>query len=307
MNRPILVSGLINIETTLHISGFPLDYFPVTYPFFGISSSVSGVGYNIAKALTVLGDPVRFLSIIGQDIAAQQVRTKLVEEKIPYKDILNQIEQTAQSVILFDDCGRRQIHTDLKNIQEQGYPADRFEQALENTEICVLCNINFSRPLLQRAKAAGRRIATDVHAIADLDDDYDRDFMQAAEILFQSDERLPVSPEEWIGRIWNRYPAEVVVVGMGKNGALLGIRQNHILERIPAVQTRPIVNTIGAGDALFSSFLHFYNRGANPFEALKKAVVFASYKIGATSASDGFLTAEELDRWCAGIYPTERP
>ncbi|GAP14801.1 sugar kinase, ribokinase family [Longilinea arvoryzae] len=302
MNKPILVSGLINIETALRISSFPLEYFSVTYPFFGISSSVSGVGYNIAKALTVLGDRVRFLSIIGQDIAAQQVRARLIEENIAWKYVLNQSGQTAQSVILFDESGRRQIHTDLKNIQELTYPLDLFDQAVEDADICALCNINYSRPLLQRAKSAGRRVATDVHTISDLEDEYNRDFMQAADILFQSDERLPVSPEDWVCRIWNRYPAEIVVVGLGKQGALLGLRNDHALVRIPAVRTRPIVNTIGAGDALFSSFLHGFNQGVLPFEALQKAVVFASYKIGVTSASDGFLTAQALEACCAEIH-----
>jgi hypothetical protein len=48
----ILLSGLINFETTLPIERFPLDYFPVTYPFSGVRSAVSGVGYTLAKALT---------------------------------------------------------------------------------------------------------------------------------------------------------------------------------------------------------------------------------------------------------------
>ena len=52
----ILVSGLINIETTLKVDSFPLEYKPVRYPFFGIQSTVSGVGYNIAKALTMVGE-----------------------------------------------------------------------------------------------------------------------------------------------------------------------------------------------------------------------------------------------------------
>jgi len=43
----ILVTGLINIETTLRIEPFPLAYNPVNYPFFAIDSTVSGVGYNI--------------------------------------------------------------------------------------------------------------------------------------------------------------------------------------------------------------------------------------------------------------------
>ena len=39
MNQ-ILVSGLINIETTLRVEGFPIGYSPVRYPFFGINSTV---------------------------------------------------------------------------------------------------------------------------------------------------------------------------------------------------------------------------------------------------------------------------
>ncbi len=39
----VLVSGLINIETTLKIDRFPFEYAPVRYPFFGVNSTVSGV------------------------------------------------------------------------------------------------------------------------------------------------------------------------------------------------------------------------------------------------------------------------
>lgn len=302
MKNAILVSGLINIETTLRIPAFPLEYFPVTYPFFGISSSVSGVGYNIAKALTVLGENVHFLSLIGNDIAAQQVRTKLLEDNIPWKFVLSQLDQTAQSVILYDDNGRRQIHTDLKDIQEQVYPLELFEQALSDVQICALCNINFSRPFLQRATRAGKLVATDVHAISELEDEYNRDFMQAANILFMSDDKLPDPAETWVQKVWNRYPAEIVVVGCGKQGALLALREGRQMERIPAVVTRPIVNTIGAGDALFSCFLHCYQQSADAYTALRKAVVFASYKIGVTSAADGFLNAKELEKLSTEIY-----
>ena len=79
--RRILVSGLINIETTLQVEGFPIDYEPVRFPFFGIQSSVSGVGYNVAKALTVLGDDVRFLSLIGEDMAGRLVLESLADRR----------------------------------------------------------------------------------------------------------------------------------------------------------------------------------------------------------------------------------
>lgn len=47
----IFVSGLMNIETTVKIKSFPINYFPIDYPFFGVNSSVSGVGVNVGKAL----------------------------------------------------------------------------------------------------------------------------------------------------------------------------------------------------------------------------------------------------------------
>jgi ribokinase len=293
----ILVSGLINIETTLTVEGFPLPYFPVTYPFFGINSSVSGVGYNLARALTTLGNRVNFLSLVGRDLAGEQVRGTLQRAAIADGYVLPQVEQTAQSVILYEPSGRRQIHVDLKDIQEQVYPPDRFDEAAAGCDLLALCNINFSRPLLARAKALGRPVACDVHALSRLEDDYNSDFMAAADILFMSHEALALPPEDFARQVLERYPAQILVIGLGGEGALLAVRPDGYLGRFPAVRTRAVVNTIGAGDALFSAFLHCYAAGADPYLALRKAIVFASYKIGATSASEGFLDDAGLAEW----------
>jgi len=69
-----------------------------------------------------------------------------------------------------------------------------------------------------------------------------------------------------------------------------------------AVDARPIVNTIGAGDALFSAFIHCYAKGENPHQALKKAIAFASWKIGEKGAADGFLTEAALESLCHKVY-----
>lgn len=291
----ILVSGLINIETTMRVEGFPIIYTPVRYPFFGVQSSVSGVGYNIARALTVLGDQVRLLSIIGRDPVAQLVRGALERDQIPGKDVLDSVEQTAQSVILFDGEGRRQINVDLKDVQETEYPADRYRRAASGCDLLVLTNVNFSRPFLELARRAGKRVATDVHAINNLDDPYNADFMRAANILFMSSEYLSITPEEWAKRVWDRFSPEVLVIAMGKQGALLALKKEGTLERFPIVNTRPVVNTIGAGDALFSAFVHDYIKTSDARLSLRRAMVFASYKIGSVSASDGFLSEPALD------------
>ena len=298
----VLVSGLINIETTLKVDSFPLEYEPVRYPFFGINSTVSGVGYNIAKALTVLGDEVSFASLIGSDLAAGQVRSSLSVDGIDGALVLNAMPATAQSVIIYNQEGKRQIHTDLKDIQDRVYPPDLFDEALARSSLAILCNVNYNRPFLARARQAGVPVATDVHTISSIDDEYNSDYMAAADILFLSDEHLPDSPETFARRLQDRYGTAIIVIGLGQEGALLAVRDDNFLERLPAVKTRPVVNTIGAGDALFSSFNYFYRKSADPYAAIGKAIVFASYKITEAGAAEGFLSAGELQKLAASLF-----
>lgn len=300
----ILVSGLINIETTLRVEQFPLAYAPVHYPFWGVHSTVSGVGYNIARALTTLGNDVRLLSLIGTDLLGNVVPQTLQAQGVAAVDVLPLLAETPQSVILYDGTGRRQIHVDLKDAQERPFPSDHFATALADCDLAVLCNVNWNRPFLQQARQAGKRVATDVHTISDLDDPYNSDFMAAADILFMSDEQLPCRPEEWARRVQARYGTPIVVIGLGGEGALLAVLGDGFVGRVTAVTTRSVVNTIGAGDALFSAFNHLYAQSGDPYDALRQAMVFASYKIGESGAADGFLTAVELDEWSQKVYRT---
>jgi ribokinase len=303
----ILVSGLINIETTLKVEAFPVHYEPVRYPFFGVNSTVSGVGYNLAKAFTTLGDEVRFLSLVGQDLFGALVHQALQRASVADRFVLDQLPATPQSVILYDPSGTRMIHTDLKDIQETAYPQTLYEQAIRGCALAALCNINFSRPFLAQARAAGALVATDVHAIADLDDAYNRDFMAGADVLFMSDARLPMPPADWAREVQARFNTPIVVIGLGADGALLAVREDQFVGRIPAVPTRPVVSTIGAGDALFSAFLHYYCRHRNPYAALDKAVIFASYKIGVAGAADGFLDEAGVDAWERDLKGKPKP
>jgi ribokinase len=293
----LLVSGLINVETTVRIDGFPLSYAPVRYPFFGVNTTVSGVGYNLAKALHTLGDEIVLVSMVGRDALAAFVTDALKSAQIDPARVIPLLRETPCSVILYDQDGQRAINVDLKDIQEAIYPTVHFDTALTDSAIAILCNINFSRRFLDRARRAGVPIATDVHAIGSLDDDYNRDFMSAATILAQSHEYLPVSPENWVHGLWDRYGTPIAIVGLGHQGALLGVRDHNFIERIPPVFTRPVMNTIGAGDALFAAFLHFYAKTNDPYNALQRAQVFASYKIGESGGASGFLTETEVDSW----------
>lgn len=298
----ILVAGLINLETTLKLEdGFPLHYRPVRYPFFGVRTTVSGVGYNIASALTHLGNTVRFASLIGQDDAGLTIYQALRRDGLPTQHVLNTLDETAHSAILYDEDGKRAIFTDLKAIQDATYPTDVMQDLLANVDAAVLANINFTRPVLQLASDMGIPIATDVHAIGELDDRYNQDYMAAANILFMSHENLPTRPQDWVKQVQQRFNPEIVVVGMGGDGALLGMA-NGIIAHVPAVTTRPLINTIGAGDALFSAFVSTYIATGNPHQSLRRAVVFASWKIGTAGGADGFADTAQLNALCDEVY-----
>lgn len=289
----ILVSGVINLETTLRIEGFPLDYFPVTFSFGGLNDTVAGVGYNVGKALHTLGSEVRLVSMHGRDDISQLVLKTLQQDGFHTQFILPQLDQLPRSVVLYDSAGRRQIHTDLKTIQDQRYPAETFRAALADCQLALMSTVNYNRYLLPLVRTAGIPVAIDVQAIRSLDDEYNRDYMAAADILFISGENLPTTPEAWTTAVFARYPARIVGIGLGEKGAFLAVRDGE-WRTIPAVYTRPIVSTVGAGDALFASFIHFYAQGLPPHDALQRAILFASYKIGSAGASQGFLTESEL-------------
>lgn len=291
-----LISGLINIETTLKIKEFPIKYFPIDYPFFGIQSSVSGVAYNVSKALTALDNEVRISSFVGNDDESKRILSALSSEKIDDSLIYSELRETPVSIALYDDNGKRQIYCDLKDIQERGMDFSRIEDAVLESDLVVLCNINFNRANLKHVKKIGKTIACDVHVLSDVNDEFNRDFMEYADILFLSDERLPCSADRFIRQLKETYPSKIIVIGMGEKGAMLYERDKDTVHKLAALSIGNIVNTIGAGDALFSGFLNYYVKGFPALEALSRAEVFAALKIQHNGAAKGFCSEDDVEK-----------
>lgn len=293
--KNILVSGLFNIETTLKIKGFPLEYFPIDYPFFGINSSVSGVAMNIAKAEKVLGNEVNIVSILGDDYEGGKIISEVQSLGIGSQYMLKDLKETPTSIILYDSEGKRQIYCDLKDIQDKMYNPIKAEEALNKCDIAVMCNINFNRELLKAAKSKNKIIATDVHVLNDIEDKYNKDFMENSNILFLSDENIVGDHKEFLFKLKERYNMEIIVLGEGNKGALIYIRDEDKFYKMDSVKVGEVVNTVGAGDSLFSAFINYYAKGFSPLECLGRAQAFASYKIGFNGAANGFLTEEKLE------------
>ena len=289
----ILVSGLLNMETTAAVRGFPVQYYPIDYPFFGVQTAVAGVGFNLAKALRTLGDDVVLCSMIGPDFSGAYIRRELEQLDISLENVKDNLSQTPASVVLYDPEGKRQIYCDLKDIQEQAYEFSG--DLLDGVDLVAACNINFNRPLLHLAKQQGKTIATDVHVLSDIRDDYNREFMELTDILFLSDENIGENWQNFLWELAHAYQSRIIVLGRGAKGAAMYLRdQDRILE-LPACWAGTVVNTVGAGDALFSAFVHCYAKGYAPERALQLAQCFAAHKITVNGASNGFLSESDLE------------
>ncbi len=286
----IFVCGLVNLETDCAVDGFPISYSPVDYNFYGIRSVASGVGLNVSLALSTLSDEVTLMSYAANDAAGAVIREAVRSIARP---VLLPCAQTPQSCVLFDHSGARRVYTDLKDMQERALLEEDF-RPYADADAYVICNINFARPLLTPACATGRPVFTDVHCLSDVHDPYNADFMRAADVLFMSNEHIRGTEEYFVRAISATYPPSVIVVGMGADGALLYERKDDRFTHIPAMHLSRVVNTVGAGDALFSAFTHFFLKGEPPARALTLATAFASVKIGCSGASNGFLSETEL-------------
>lgn len=300
----IFVSGLMNVETTVKIKSFPINYFPIDYPFFGVNSSVSGVGVNVGKALKKLNNDIKFTSMIGNDFEGDNVIKCLEEENIDSGLVKRILKETPSSAILYDDEGKRQIYCDLKDIQSAEYPIDeKIKNAIKECDIAIICNTNYNRNILKYVKSIKIPVATDVHVLNDIEDEYNKEFMENADILFLSDEQIEGDHEVFISKLKDRYRnLKIVVLGRGNKGAMMYTRDDDMIRVFPAVELGKVVNTVGAGDALFSAFVNYYSKGFTPIDAIKRAQIFAAYKIGFNGAANGFISEERVEELFNNIY-----
>ena len=121
--------------------------------------------------------------------------------------------------------------------------------------------------------------------------------MKAADILYISDDDIECDPYDIVNDCRNKYNPKILIMGLGSKGVILYTKEdNSVLEYKP-VKTNEIVNTVGAGNALFSAFIHYYAKTKNAKESIKNALLFASYKIGFVGTSNGFMTEQQIEQW----------
>lgn len=286
----VLVCGNVNLELSFAAPALPLpEVDSVEHPH-ALNLGVSGVSFNVAHALARLGARTSFLGFAGEDTAGSVVRGRLAEAGIQAH--WQPAPGTPLSLVLTGPGGGRQIHRDLKGLAGHPAPVEAFRAALPGQRAVVLANVAWTRDLLPVAREAGVPVVTDLQATTGPGELYDGPYLEA-DVVFLSGANLHLSPGEAVRAYRERWDPELIVVGLGEGGALLSGRGQAPWHQ-PAVATRPVVSTNGAGDALLGAFVRAYFGGVEAREALRLACIFASWACGEAGGASGHLGWEEL-------------
>lgn len=265
-----IVVGIANVQTSVPVGSFPLDYAPTRYLPGRVDVTTGGVGFNVARMLARLqtgrrADPpgppsgphggVRLAAPLGEDVAGRAVLADAAACGVDTTLCESTAGGTPRSVVLVDDAGRRQVHTDLRGALDHRFSPGLAEALRGPADLVVLGNLDACRPLLPVARAAGRTVAVDLQDIQGLDNPYDRDFLRA-DILSMSHERI-AHPLDFLRALRARTPARLVVLTLGAHGSLAlgdGLPDETPWHTPAAPMTGPF-NTTGAGDAFFAGLL----------------------------------------------------
>ncbi len=290
---PIGTWGSVNVETSLDVGDFPVQYQPFSDSLNKINQTVAGVAFNHSAALHALGNDVLLTAVIGQDPIGRHVLSQI--NTLPRVTCLpTYVQRTSQTVVLHDRLGRRELFLDRADTDTSTLPHDAV-QRVSQCAITMFSNHRMCKMPIARARELGIAAVADVHAMKSLDNEHDRHFCENADVLFCSDALVHTNKEQWLSALAANFDIPIVILGMGAAGSLMTTDQGLTIQLVPAYDMGPVRSTVGAGDALAAAFVDGLHRGIDPLTSLHRASVFAGHKVGTVGGSSGFLSDQELN------------
>ena len=291
MNNVVVV-GPAELQETVKVNSKRISVQENDFTFDGIDTYIGGHGCNVARVLQKLGRKVSFVSLIGQDVIGDIVFNELIKSKISTEFIEKSLKESSHTVIAYDK-GFRKFFIDLKDVQQTDLSVN-CEKIISESDIVLASNINYARPIVDMARKMKKTIAIDIHDQDNVEDEYNKFFMENADILFMSNEKIIGKEKDFLKKLINRYDAKIIVIGMGSNGALMYDEIKEVTLHYKPQMVKEVNCVFGTGDAFFASFIHFYCKKGSSESALDLAMTYAEKKIRHKGPDTGLLTEEEL-------------
>lgn len=298
-----MVAGFVQVETIVDVAELPLPYKEFESIPESINTGMGGAGFNEAMALRWLGDEVDFMSMMSKHMSREQIKVHLEKNEIDLcmDYILPKLDGMPATVVLYTK-EKKQTYEDVKDIRTVEYDVDLFERQIQDKDMVLISNCNFCRPVLQLAQKYNKPLALNVRSMRAEKIANKADFLAAANILYISDDDLEGDPYACINECKEKYDPEIIIMGIGNKGVILYTKEDNSVIEYKPVKTYDVVNTVGAGNAMFSAFLHYYVKTKDAKDAIKNALLFVSYKINFVGTSNGFMTEEQIAQWRTLIW-----
>ena len=282
----VALAGLINVEITVPIAGFPIRP-DVTERANGARARPAGVACHSAAAFAALGRPFSWTAVAGTDAIGAVARE--FASSLPGQVRFVDVAESPITVVLTDGNGGTAMFSDPKDAVSVAFHAD-----LSGCAALVPTNIRPNYATVEAATDAGIPVFVDIQGARTIDDEHNAPFCAAAHAAMASHRHLDDRPEPWAQNLSRRWGIDLVVIGLGADGALVCTDRGRRVEHIP-VRPGPIASTVGAGDALWACFVDASLNGLDPLAAARRAVDFAGLKIRTAGGAVGHPTSSELD------------
>jgi len=230
------------------------------------SLSAGGSAANTIHGLAMLGVPVGYIGVIGEDELGGSFVKNMIDAGVePY--MIHSLQETGRAVALISPDSERTFATFLgAAIELSAGHIDAFDFAKYNLlhiEGYLVQNHELVKNAVKMAKENGLTVSLDLASYNVVEANLDflkgiiRDYV---DIVFANEEEAmaftgkePVKAAEEIGKM-----AEIAVVKTGSKGSL--VRSGKKSFEIGVIPVKP-VDTTGAGDLYASGFLYGYATG----------------------------------------------
>lgn len=292
----VMVIGGTSMDTIIHLDQLP-EPVPQTlwarYYWLAVGSTGAGKALNLAA----LGRTTILHSALGRDDEANRIKEALHVAGVSLM-VAESSEPTEQHVNLMTAAGERLSIFVRPPPTPQALDWSLIADRAADCRLLVVNIIEYVGQGLRSLQQAKVPLWTDLHDY-DGKNPYHQPFINAADVIFLSSEKLP-QYREWMEQQLSSGKS-CLVCTHGKDGASLLGRETGWIEQ-PAFGSVDVVDTNGAGDAFFSGFAAAYLEGRNAQECLQLGSAVAAFCIASRqlAAPDAgtylrtLLTAEDI-------------
>lgn len=296
----VIVIGTINIDLVSYVSRFPM--IGETFSSNEFRQVPGGKAANQAVAIQRLGKQVSLIGKIGDDLYADLLKKKFMEEGIHIDYIYTSLEiPTGNSMILVDDKGQNIIVTNqnankyLTN-HEVNASIDNYKYA-KAALLQLEMSLDVAHSIILKLKERNIPIFLNLAPVVAMKPDIRKlvDFLlinevEAGQLTGQiihdlNDAKLAVQQlldEDQVN----------VVLTIGELGAVVGNKEG--ISHVPSPKVQPI-DTTGAGDCFCGALVVYWLEEKNLLDATKKAVAAAAISVTRKGAQTSLPNRKEVE------------